>query len=186
MVSFLDHDSTSVQERARHIKTIVFDVDGVLTRGDITYDSEGREIKSFNVLDGHRIKVAQKMGLQVYLMTGRVSPVVKVRATELGIDGLFQGVLKKGLFFKEFLGKNKFLPDEIAFLGDDLIDIPVLRKVGLAGAVKNCSADITRFCHLQTDRCGGEGAAAEFVEFILKSKGLWQKVLDYYEQDESA
>jgi YrbI family 3-deoxy-D-manno-octulosonate 8-phosphate phosphatase len=186
MVSFLDHDSTSVQERARHIKTIIFDVDGVLTPGDITYDSEGREIKSFNVLDGHRIKVAQKMGLQVYLMTGRVSHVVKVRAAELGIDGLLQGVLKKGLFFKDFLGQNNFLPEEIAFLGDDLIDIPVLRKVGLAGAVKNCSADITRFCHLQTDRCGGEGAAAEFIEFILKSKGLWQEVLDYYEQDEPA
>jgi len=184
MVSYLLHTASEVKERAKKISVIIFDVDGVLTPGDITYDADGRELKSFNVLDGHRIKVARKLGLRVYFLTGRNSGVVDRRARELEIDGLFQGVLVKGLFFKDFIEKQQFHPDTIAYLGDDVIDIPVLRKVGLAGAVANCCSDITRFCHLKTKRSGGAGAAAEFIEFILRSSGLWQQVLDHYLQDE--
>ncbi|MBN2381317.1 HAD hydrolase family protein [bacterium] len=186
MVSFLAQTARAVQKRARRVKAILLDVDGVLTSGGITYDDQGRELKTFNVLDGHRIKMAQKLGLQVYFLTGRVSGAVEFRAKELGLDGLFQGVHQKGTFLDAFLEQHNLTLDEIAYLGDDLIDILVLKRVGLAGAVQNCAQDIIRFCHLQTGRSGGSGAAAEFIEFILHSKKLWQQVLDFYEQEPPA
>lgn len=170
----------SLVQKAKKIKALLFDVDGVLTRGEIMYLEGGKEIKMFHVIDGHRIKIAQRYGMEIYFMTGRQSKVVAHRAAELKIDGIYQGALKKGEVLQQFLEEHDFQLFELAFLGDDLIDIPVLRKVGLAGAVANACPEVKEIAHYITEKKGGEGAAGEFIELILKAQGHWQHLMDFY------
>ena len=183
MIEFLRGDIQNIEQRARLIKAIALDVDGVLTRGDITYDDRGRELKSFNVLDGHRIKVAMKFGLAVFIITGRSSAVVDLRARELTITGVYQGAMKKGIVFEQLLAEQNVTAERVAFLGDDIIDIPALRRAGLAGMVANAHEHLACYCHVRTNRRGGEGAVADFIEFILDCQGYWSQLITDYEKE---
>lgn len=180
MVNFLKGDEKIIRQNALLIKAIMFDVDGVMTKGEISYNADGKEIKSFNVRDGLRIKLAQKYGLKIIIVTGRLSSVVTLRANELKIDELYQGALNKGNILKKIQQKLNLKKKELAYIGDDIIDIPILRNVGLAGAVADCSSDILPFCHIITQKKGGEGAAGEFIEFILSAKGYWMEIIQDY------
>ena len=168
------------REKARRIKLIIFDVDGVLTDGSIVIHDNGAESKAFNVKDGHGIKLAMRAGITAAIITGRRSKVVKRRSKELGIEHLFQGTLEKSGAVMELLDRLKLTPQDAAFLGDDLIDIPAMRMVGLAAAVADAADEAKQYAHIITDLPGGRGAAREVCEFILKSQKLWESSIERY------
>ncbi len=170
----------NIREIARDIKLLVLDVDGVLTDGSIILESNGNEIKAFYVRDGHGIKMLQKAGVEVAIITGRESRVVEIRAQELGITELFQGRNEKILALESLKEKLGLSNDEIAYIGDDVVDIPVLRRVGLPIAVKDADNEAKRDAVLITKNCGGRGAVREVCDLILKSKGLWKSIMREY------
>jgi len=167
-------------ERARKIKLIIFDVDGVLTDGSIIIAGDGTESKAFNVKDGHGIKLAMRAGITAAIVTGRKSEVVRRRAEELGIEHLFQGALEKSGVVGELLKTLDLSPEDAAFVGDDLIDIPAMRMVGLAAAVADATDEAKRHAHIITELPGGRGAVREVCEFILKSQKLWESSIERY------
>jgi len=166
--------------RAANIKLIIFDVDGVLTDGSIVIHNDGAESKAFNVKDGHGIKLAMRAGIAVAIITGRKSEVVKHRARELGIEHLTQGALEKSGAVGDLLEKLSLAPEAAAFVGDDLIDIPAMRMVGLAAAVADATDEAKHYAHIITELPGGRGAAREVCEFILKSQKLWESSIERY------
>lgn len=167
-------------EKAQRIQLIIFDVDGVLTDGSIIIHADRSESKSFNVKDGHGIKLAMRAGIQAAIITGRKSDVVRYRAEELGIEHLFQGKLEKSGIVTKLLDRLKLSPEEAAFVGDDLIDIPAMRMVGLAAAVADAAEEAKQYAQIITDLPGGRGAAREVCEFILKSQKLWESSIERY------
>ena len=171
----------SVQEKLSRIKMLIMDVDGVLTDGRIIMDDEGREMKNFDVRDGHGIKILQRYGIKVALLTGRQSEVVKHRARDLDIKQVYQKVFNKKEVLAEILRKNKLQAGEVAFLGDDIIDIPALRAVGFSAAVGDAVDVVRKSVDYVTKQGGGRGAAREICEMILKAQGKWQEVADRYE-----
>jgi 3-deoxy-D-manno-octulosonate 8-phosphate phosphatase (KDO 8-P phosphatase) len=170
----------SATKRAGRIKLLILDVDGVMTDGRIIIDDRGRESKFFDVRDGHGIKLLTTSGIEVALVTGRKSDVVKIRARELGIRHLYQGAVKKADVCKKILEDLSLCPDEAAFVGDDLIDIPAMKIVGLSVAVADSIKEVADIAHVVTEKGGGRGAVREVCEFILKAKGLWDVVTDKY------
>lgn len=169
-----------VLERAKPIRLLLLDVDGVLTDGGIILTGEGEEIKIFSVVDGMGIKLLQRAGVEVGILSGRFSPVVKHRALELDIELVYQGELAKVPAFEKILLERNLRPEEVAYAGDDLLDIPILRRVGLAIGVPNAMPPVNDYVHYVTKREGGKGAVREICELILRGKGLWQSILDYY------
>jgi 3-deoxy-D-manno-octulosonate 8-phosphate phosphatase (KDO 8-P phosphatase) len=167
-------------EKARRIKLIIFDVDGVLTDGSIIIHNDGAESKAFNVKDGHGIKLAMRAGIQASIITGRKSEVVRRRAEELGIEHLFQGALEKSGAVTALLDQLSLAPEDAAFVGDDLIDIPAMRMVGLAAAVADATDEAKQYAHMITELSGGRGAAREVCEFILKAQKLWESSIERY------
>ena len=170
----------SATKRASRIKLLILDVDGVMTDGRIIIDDRGRELKFFDVRDGHGIKLLTSAGINVALVTGRKSNVVKIRAAELGIRNLYQGAVKKAGICKKILEDLSLSPGEVAFVGDDLIDIPAMKMVGLSIAVSDSIKEVADIAHVITEKGGGRGAVREVCEFILKAKGLWDDVTDKY------
>lgn len=162
------------------VKLLILDVDGVMTDGSIIYDSVGREIKVFNVRDGHGIKMLKRGGVVCALITSRTSQVVKRRAEELDIGLVYQGALKKLRAYEDILKKTGFLPQETAFVGDDLVDLPVLRRVGFSVAVADGVDEVKGAADYVTRNPGGKGAIREVVEIILKVKGKWPAVTERY------
>lgn len=169
-----------VLERASHIKLLLLDVDGVLTDGGIIINGEGDEIKVFSVLDGMGIKLLQRAGVEVGILSGRFSPVVKHRAKELGIELVYQGELAKLPAYEKILKKKGLKDHEVAYAGDDWLDIPILRRVGLALGVPNGWPPVNQYVHYVTKREGGKGAVREICELILKGKNLWENFLEEY------
>ena len=165
------------------IKLLLLDVDGVMTDGRITYDSAGGETKAFDVKDGHGLKLVQRAGIQVGIITGRQSSIVARRAAELGIELVYQGVKDKSLPFREILEKLALLPEEIAYVGDDVVDLPVMRQVGFAATVADAVDDVKPYAHMVTKRCGGRGAVREVCDFLLKESGRWSAVTRHYFED---
>jgi 3-deoxy-D-manno-octulosonate 8-phosphate phosphatase (KDO 8-P phosphatase) len=164
-------------EKAKNVRCIVFDVDGVLTDGRILMDGEGNELKSFNVRDGLRIVMARKQGMKVAFLTGRESDAVSRRAAELSVDHVFQGVRDKSQALGSLLETTGLSRGGIAYLGDDIPDLPAMRAVGLAGAVGDASPEVLEASDWKARASGGCGAAGEFIEFILQSQGLWDEAL---------
>jgi 2-dehydro-3-deoxyphosphooctonate aldolase (KDO 8-P synthase) len=172
----------SLEDRLKKIRLIIFDVDGVLTDGRITFGSGNLEIKSFDVRDGHGIKIARRCGLHMAMVTGRSSEVVLKRAAELDIDKVYQSVWDKKPVLAELLEFYKLQPEEVAVIGDDVVDIPLFRRVGVAFTVPEAPAEVLAAAHVVTTHRGGWGAAREMVELILRSQGKWDAVLArYYE-----
>lgn len=172
----------NVCELAQGIRLLILDVDGVLTDGGIIFDSLSNEIKVFNVRDGHGIKLIQKAGLDVAIITGRSSDVVSKRAVELGIGEVFQGYKNKALAYEEIKAKYGYSNDMIACVGDDINDIPIFKRAGLPIAVNDADVELKRFAKYITTKDGGKGAVREVCELLLKSKGLWQNIIDEYLQ----
>ncbi len=169
-----------IWEKAGKIRWIFLDVDGVLTEGRITYDSQGREIKSFHVRDGHGIKLAQREGIHFAIITGRSSPVVEKRAKELGINEVIQGAKRKIEAYEKILQGKNLSDSEIAYVGDDLVDLPVLRRVGLSATVLDADPEVRAQVDLVLSRPGGQGAVRELIEFILKAQDKWREVTRRY------
>lgn len=175
----IDPDGSLV-EAAGKIRLLVLDVDGVLTDGRITYTSTGDESKSFNVRDGHAVKMALRAGLGVAIITGRQSDIVKRRADELGIQLVFQGALDKMKALKEILEETHLDTAQIAYMGDDVVDLPLLMNVGLACAPADAAQEVLEKAHMVTGARGGEGAVRELILFVLKAQGLWDGLMIRY------
>ena len=172
----------AIIEKARTVKLLILDVDGVMTDGAISYDDEGRETKSFNSKDGHGIKLFMGAGLQVALITARSSKIVSNRAAELGIATVYQGATDKLSVFLKILKDLSLDPAETAYMGDDVIDLPVLKRAGLSVAPSDASADVIERVDYITERPGGRGAVREAVEVILKAQSKWEGAIkDYLE-----
>ncbi len=158
-------------ERARNIRLAIFDVDGVLTDGRLYFMPDGTEFKSFNTLDGHGIKLLIASGVETAIISGRKSPLVERRAANLGIQHLIQGREDKLTALAELRVKVPVEMEQIAFLGDDLPDLPVMRRVGLGMAVATADAFVRQHAHGVTTHAGGAGAAREFCELIMRAQG---------------
>ena len=161
----------SIGKKAKKIKLLLLDVDGVLTDGRIILDNHGNELKAFHVRDGHGIKLAQKAGIVVGLITGRNSEVVNIRARELGITEIHQGAHAKEAAYETIIAKYGIRDDEAAFIGDDIVDIPVFQRVGLAVTVADADPAVKPYVDMATGTAGGRGAVREVINIILKSQG---------------
>ena len=170
------------KKRASKIKILIMDVDGVMTDGRIIINNKGTESKLFDVKDGHGIKMLITAGIKTAIITGRKSNVVKHRAKELGIHHIYQGAKDKGKTI-DLLLKQASLPNDVAaYIGDDLIDIPAMKKVGLSFAVSDSVKEVLMEADIITKNRGGRGAVREVCEYILKSQGLWEKAINKYLQ----
>lgn len=169
-----------MKERLSDIRLLLLDVDGVMTDGGIIYDANGVEIKVFNVKDGHGIKMLQRLGIEVGIITGRTSPVVDFRAKELGISLLYQGALKKIVCYDDIKKKTFLVDSQIAYIGDDVIDVPVMRSVGFAAAPADALIEARNAAHYVTNCAGGKGAVREVCDLIIKGRGLWDDVVSRY------
>lgn len=169
--------SAAVTEAAKKIKLVLLDVDGVLTDGRLYYGNSGEEMKAFNIQDGLGIKLLQKGDIQVGIITGRVSALLQRRADELSIEPVVQGREDKLTALNELLETKDVQMDEIAFVGDDLPDLAVIRRVGLGITPANGSAIVAAQAHWQTSKAGGQGAVREIAEMILEAQGKLQPIL---------
>jgi 3-deoxy-D-manno-octulosonate 8-phosphate phosphatase (KDO 8-P phosphatase) len=165
------------------IKLLLLDVDGVMTDGRIIYLNDGGEAKAFDVKDGHGLKLVQRAGIKVGIITGRQSDIVARRAAELGIELVYQGAKDKMQPFMEILEKLGLKASEVAYVGDDLVDLPVMRLVGFSATVADASDDIKPYVDLVTSRPGGRGAVREVCDLLLKQSSLWTSVTSRYFED---
>ena len=169
---------SNLKKIAKGIKLLILDVDGVMTDGGIIMDGEGNELKKFHVRDGHGIKLLLASGVQVALITGRRSEVVERRAKDLGITEVYQRCHIKSAAYEHLLEKLSVRDSETAYIGDDIVDIPVFKRAGLPVAVADASEEAKSFALMVTGARGGRGAVRELAEFILKAKGLWDGIVE--------
>jgi len=174
---------SSVKKHAAGIEAIVFDVDGVLTGGEIIHSPDG-EWKIFDVQDGQGFAMARLAGLKTALLTGRRSAAVRRRAAELKVDVLVDGSRDKGVALDAILVKLGVAPAKACYVGDDLPDLPALRSAGLPVAVANAVPEVRAAAAWVTKACGGKGAAREVIEGILKAKGAWKALVNSYRRSE--
>jgi 3-deoxy-D-manno-octulosonate 8-phosphate phosphatase (KDO 8-P phosphatase) len=170
--------------RARHIKLLLLDCDGVLTDGGLHYIFDGKRVlegaKVFHIHDGQGLKLAREAGLKLGIISGRVSPTLTARARELQIDRIHQGIDDKLFVYEQIKIAEGFADDQIAYVGDDLPDLPVMRRVGLAIAVADAVDEIRECAHFVTNKPGGRGAAREVVELLLKAQDKWRDSLQRF------
>jgi 3-deoxy-D-manno-octulosonate 8-phosphate phosphatase (KDO 8-P phosphatase) len=195
----------SAHARARKIKLLLFDVDGVLTDGKLFFVPEKSvpeksqpnsspqqsahsqiEVKGFHAHDGASISLARIGGIKTGLITKRSSATVALRASDLKLEFVYQGVNDKRACFDKVVKEAGLKPDEAAFVGDDVIDLPAMRAGGLAIAVKNARAEVKKEAHYVTPHAGGDGALRDAVEFILKAQGKWKRAVEDYIGEKSS
>lgn len=164
------------KERAQKIKMILMDVDGTLTDGTLFVLPDGSEIKSYHVRDGMGILMAHLAGFKTGIITGKTSEGLKKRAARLKIAELYQGIIHKEKVFFEILDKHSFSAEEVAYIGDDLGDLPVIKLAGFSGAVADAHIEIKKHSHFICRNKGGKGAVREFLEFIFESQNKWQLI----------
>jgi 3-deoxy-D-manno-octulosonate 8-phosphate phosphatase (KDO 8-P phosphatase) len=169
-----------MKQRIRPIKLLIMDVDGVLTDGRIVLYNEGNELKFFNVKDGHGIVMLHRIGVATAILTGRISKVVERRAKELSITHIIQGSLDKLEAYEGLKDRLSLRDEEIAYVGDDVVDIPVMRRVGFAVAVADAHPEVLKVAHYITKAEGGKCAVREVAELIIREKGLWDKIMERY------
>lgn len=158
-------------ERARRLRLMLFDVDGVLTDGRLWYGAEGEALKAFHVLDGHGMKLLLQGGIAAGILSGRSSPAVALRAAELGVAHVLQGVEDKRPAFDVLLARLGLQADEAGYMGDDLPDLPVLSRCGLACAPRSAHEEVRRGAHYVADADGGCGAVREVCDYVLRAQG---------------
>lgn len=169
-----------MEERLKKIKLLLLDVDGVMTDGRIIFDSNGVESKFFNVKDGHGIKMLQRSGVDVGIISGRQSMVVTNRAKELGIEIVYQKAIDKLTPFRAILEDTGLVEEQVAFVGDDVIDIPVLKRVGFAAAPPDAVSEVIPHVQFVTENKGGWGAVREVCDLIMKAQNNWEDVTARY------
>ena len=156
------------------IKLVLLDVDGTLTDGGIYRGNNGEELKRFNVKDGYAIVNAQKLGIEFGIITGRKSELVEIRVKELKIKYLYQGISEKTVILEEIIKKDSLSKEEIAYMGDDLNDLLIMKQVGLSGTPKDAVDEVIQVADFVSKKNGGSGAVREFIEHILKKDGKWE------------
>jgi 3-deoxy-D-manno-octulosonate 8-phosphate phosphatase (KDO 8-P phosphatase) len=166
-----------LQERAKQVRMIMMDVDGVLTDGRILYSADGAEIEAFFVRDGLALRAAQRAGLVTAILTGRSSMAVARRAKELGIPEIHQGIPNKVETYEMLLRRHGLTDEAVAYLGDDVNDLPLLARAGLSAAPADAADDVKAKVTYVTARGGGRGAVREVIELILKAQGSWERVM---------
>jgi 3-deoxy-D-manno-octulosonate 8-phosphate phosphatase (KDO 8-P phosphatase) len=171
---------THAREKAARVTLLLLDVDGVLTDGTLVYDADGRELKAFSVRDGHGIRMLQEAGIEVGIITGRRSAIVARRARELGIAVVRQGVTEKRAVWQTLLQEKSVTPEQTGYVGDDLLDVPLLRAVGFAAAVGDAEACVQAAADFVAARAGGHGAVRDVTDFVLQARGLWGTVMATY------
>jgi 3-deoxy-D-manno-octulosonate 8-phosphate phosphatase (KDO 8-P phosphatase) len=170
----------SLVERIKPLRLIAFDVDGVLTDGGLYLSDSGEEFKRFNSLDGHGLKMLKNSGIELAIITGRTSRCVELRAKNLGITRLYQGIEDKLAAMQSLLADLKLAPEQAAFMGDDVVDLPVLRRVGLALSVPAAPQIVRDHAHYVSQRDAGHGAVREVCELILGAQGNLEAQLAPY------
>lgn len=173
--------SADVIRKVKSVTLLILDVDGVMTDGRIIMDDKGRETKNFNVKDGHGIKMLIRYGIDVVILTGRRSRVVDYRAKDLGIAEIYQGIHDKVSIFNEIIRNRTLSSESVAFIGDDIVDIPLLKRVGFAVAVADATEEVKKSVHYVTRNIGGNGAVREICDLILQYQGMWKDVLQKYD-----
>ncbi len=167
-------------EKLKNIKLLLLDVDGVLTNGAITYDDNGMETKTFNVRDGLGLRLLMDSGISVGIVTGRKAGALMHRCRNLGIELVLDGIREKGKALPGILERTGVLPEEIAFMGDDLVDLPLMNRVGLSVAVADAHGAVASAADMVTEAPGGGGAVRELCEKILAAKGLWSAIMEKF------
>jgi 3-deoxy-D-manno-octulosonate 8-phosphate phosphatase (KDO 8-P phosphatase) len=169
-----------VLERARRVRLLVMDVDGVLTDGRMILSERGDELKAFHARDGIGLALAKRAGLRTAMVTGEASPIAKARGAKLGVDAVVLAARRKGETLEALRAELALPADAVAYIGDDLLDIPAMQKAGLALAVADAAAPVKAVAHVVTRAAGGQGAVRECVELILRAQRVWTRVLAGY------
>jgi 3-deoxy-D-manno-octulosonate 8-phosphate phosphatase (KDO 8-P phosphatase) len=170
-----------VLNNVRSLKLLILDVDGVLTDGNVIMDDAGREMKHFNVRDGHGLKMLMRSGVEVVFLTGRQSAVVEHRARDLGVLEVHQGAKNKLEWYPEIVEKRGLTGSQVGYVGDDIVDVPFMKRVGFAVAVADAADNVRHMAHYVTIKKGGRGAVREICDMILKIQGQWDEVVKKYE-----
>ncbi|MCK5552504.1 MAG: HAD-IIIA family hydrolase [Deltaproteobacteria bacterium] len=167
-------------EKAKNVKLLILDVDGVLTDGRIVIDDRGVETKFFDVRDGHGIKLLKRAHIEVAIITGRQSQVVSHRARELGIDSVYQNIHDKLEVYEAILKEKGLKDGEVGFVGDDIVDLPLLKRVGFSAVVADGIEELKPYANYVSKNKGGRGAVREISELILKAQGKWPQLMERY------
>jgi 3-deoxy-D-manno-octulosonate 8-phosphate phosphatase (KDO 8-P phosphatase) len=173
-------NADNITERARRVRLLILDCDGVLTDGRIIMLPGGDETKTFDVKDGHAMVMAGRAGLPIAIISGRTSSVVQTRAKELGVAHLHEMAWVKTEPYEKILTAERLTDEEVCYVGDDVVDIPLLRRAGLAIAVADAVEEAKQYSHFVTKRAGGRGAVREAIELILKAQDKWDEALARY------
>lgn len=171
----------SVLSAAKSIKMLLLDVDGVITDGRIIYDSRGHDMKFFDVHDGLGVYCLLRGGIKTILVTAKGSRAIKPRAKDMHVEAVFADVLPKSKVLEKITNKYGLKREEVCFIGDDLVDLSIMKRVGFPVAVFNACSEIKRVAKYITFREGGRGAVREVAELILKSQGKWQEIIKIYD-----
>ena len=169
-----------ILEKASRIKLVIFDVDGVLTDGSLFLSDDGQEYKAFNSKDGFGMRLLQDAGIDIAIITGRESTLVKLRMKELGITQVMQGRREKGPALDEMMEKTGLTIEQIAYVGDDVVDLPIMSRVGLSIAVQDARPIVKKHAHWITESVGGRGAGRDVCELILEAHGKWDDIINKY------
>lgn len=169
-----------MEAKLAKIKLLLLDVDGVMTDGRIIYDNQGNELKAFDVKDGHGLKMLQRAGIKIGIITGRKSELVAKRAAELGIEILYQKALSKLDPYREILAAQGLTDEQVAYVGDDVVDLPILRRVGFSATVADAVPEVLPLVDYVSSRPGGRGAVREICDLLLKASGQWETLTERY------
>jgi 3-deoxy-D-manno-octulosonate 8-phosphate phosphatase (KDO 8-P phosphatase) len=167
----------ALEDRARRVRLVLFDVDGVLTDGVVVMHADGSESKGFHIKDGAAIVWAQRAGVQVGLLSARSSGATTHRAAQLAVRIVQQGVTSKASAFDTILKSSGLTEDAVCYMGDDLLDLPVLERVGLSAAPADAAREVRQRVHWVSEASGGRGAARELIELVLRAQGRWDEIV---------
>jgi 3-deoxy-D-manno-octulosonate 8-phosphate phosphatase (KDO 8-P phosphatase) len=172
--------SPDALERARRVKFMIFDVDGVLTDGNLWYGPSGEEMKAFHAFDGHGVKMLGESGVRLAILSGRKSPAVAARARELGIEHVLQGVEEKRDCYHGLLKRLRLDAQDTGYMGDDLVDLPVLVRCGFGCTIPDAPEEVRKRVHYVASAPAGRGAAREVCEYIMRAQGTLERALEGY------
>jgi 3-deoxy-D-manno-octulosonate 8-phosphate phosphatase (KDO 8-P phosphatase) len=172
--------TTAQIEKIKQLKLLILDVDGVLTDGRLFFDYQGNEYKCFHARDGHGLKLLKQTGVEIAVISGRSSASVALRMKNLGIEHVYQGHENKRMAFNEILQNLQLRPEQVAHVGDDLLDLPIMTQVGFAIAVQDANFAVKKYADWCTETLGGQGAVREVCDLIMQVQGTFDKVLQGY------
>lgn len=180
MAQLITTVTPTVAQKLSQVKMMIFDVDGVLTDGGLFYGPEGEVMKRFNALDGHGLKMLHQCGIKTAIITARASGTLQKRASDLGVSHVFQGVQDKRTAFQTLVQETGISPEQCGYLGDDVIDLPVIVRVGFSACVANAHIELQSRVHYMTTKSGGHGAAREICDLLLQAQGHYETLLAGY------